>query len=300
MWVVGVILAALLMLLGLVVLALGAWLRADEARKGLLGVHKRLAAIEQHLGIARPQPARPKAVEAPARAVPGASLEEKIALVWFARIGAGILLVGALFFLLAPGGISGSARVAAGVLFGAGALGFAEANRRRARPLFNQVVLGMGVAVLLFTAFVSHRLYGFAPAGVAFGAVVVAAALGAFLARRHRAEIALFLAVAGGLLAPVLLWRDAPPWGLLAWWLAFPLAAAAVAVRGIFPWSLWLSLLGSAGLALGWALRAWDLGPGGTFHPLPARLAPLAFAALFAAGWSLAHRTARAPGRERL
>ena len=300
MWVVALALVALLMLLGMVFLALGAWLRADEARKGLVGVQKRLAAIEEQLGIVRPQPARPKAAEARARPAPGASLEEKIALIWFARIGAGILLVGALFFLLAPGGVSGSARVAAGVLFGAGALGFAEANRRRARPLFNQVVLGMGVAVLLFTALVSYRLYRFAPAGVAFAAVVAVAALGAFLARRHRAEIALFLAVAGGLPAPAILWPDAPAWGLLCWLLAFPAAAAAVAVRAVFPWSLWLSLLGSAGLALGWSLRAWDFGPGGAFHPLPARLAPLAFAALFTAGWSLLHRAARAPGRERL
>ncbi len=300
MWVVGVILAALLMLLGLVFLALGAWLRAEEARKGLLVLQKRLAAVEQQLGIARPQPARPRAAEARARAAPGASLEEKIALVWFARIGAGTLLVGALFFLLAPSGISGSARVAAGVLFGFGALAFAEANRRRARPLFNQVVLGMGVAVLLFTAFASHRVYGVAPAPIAFAAVVAAAALGAFLAGRHRAEIALVLAVAGGLLAPPILWPGAPAWGLLAWLLAFPAAAAAVAVRGVFPWSLWLSLLGSSALAAGWALRAWDFAPGGAFHPLPARLVPVAFAALFTAGASLAHRAARAPGRERL
>lgn len=300
MWVVGVILAALLMLLGLVILALGAWLRAEEARKGLLLVQKRLGAIEQHLGIARPQAARPRAAEARERGAPAASLEEKIALVWFTRIGAGILLVGALVFLLAPGGISGVARVGAGVLFGVGAIGFAEANRRRARPLFNQVVLGMGLAVLLFTAIASHRFYGVAPAGVAFAAVVAAAALGGFLARRHRAEIALVLAVAGGLLAPALLWPDAPAWALSAWLLAFPAAAAAAAVRGVFPWSLWLALLGSAGLAVAWALRAWDFGPGGAFEPLPARLVPLAFAALFTAGWSLAHRAARAPGRERL
>ncbi len=300
MWVVGVILAALLMVLGLVFLALGAWLRADEARKSLELVQKRLAAVEQQLGIARPQPARARAVEAKPRTAPGTSLEEKIALVWFARIGAGILLVGAFFFLLAPGGISGALRVAAGVLFGFASLGFAEANRHRARALFNQVVLGMGVAVLLFSAFAGHRLYGIASAGTAFAAVVAVTFLGAFLAVRHRAEIALFLAVAGGLLAPELLWREAPAWGLLAWLLAFPAAMAAVAVRRSFPWSLWLSLLGSAGLALGWALRAWDFGPGGAFHPLPARLAPVAFAALFAAGWSVAHRQASAPGRERL
>jgi hypothetical protein len=300
MWVVGVVLAALLMLLGLVVLALGAWLRADEARKSLLLVQKRLAAIEQQLGIARPQPARAKGPEARPRAASGASLEEKIALVWFTRIGAGIVLVGALVFLLAPGGISGQARVAAGVLFGFGALGFAEANRRRARPLFNQVVLGMGVAVLLFTAFVSHRLYGLASAGAAYAAVAAVAALAAFLAVRHRAEIALALASAGGLLAPALLWRDAAAWGLLAWLLAFPGVMGVVAARRVFPWSLWLLLLGSAGLAVGWALRFWDFGSGGAFHPLPARLVPLAFAALHTAGWSLLHRQARAPGRERL
>jgi uncharacterized membrane protein len=300
MWVVGVVLAALLMLLGLVFLALGAWLRADDARKSLRLVQKRLASIEQQLGIARPEPARARAAEAKVRAAPGTSLEEKIALVWFARIGAITLLVGALFFMLAPGDISKPVRVIAGVLFGLAALGFAEANRRHARPLFNQVMLGMGVAVLLVSAFASHRLYDIASAGTAFAAVVAVAALGALLGVRHRAEIALFLAVAGGLMAPALLWRDAPAWGLLAWLLAFPAAMVAVAVRSVFPWSLWLALLGSAGLAMGWALRAWDFAPGGAFHPLPARLAPLAFAAVFTAGWSMAHRQARAPGRERL
>lgn len=300
MWVIGLILGALLTLFGLIFLALGAWLRADEARKSLQLVQKRLAAVEQRLGIARPEPARARGPEAKARAAGAPSLEEKIALVWFARIGAGILLVGALFFLLAPGGISRPARVLAGLLFGFAALGFAEANRRRARPLFNQLVLGMGVAVLLVSAFASHLLYQIASAGTAFAAVVAIAALGAFLAVRHQADIALLLAVAGGLTAPPLLWREAPPWGLFAWLLVFPAAMAAVAVRRVFPWSLWLALLGSAGLALAWALRAWDFGPAGAFHPLAERIVPLAFAALFTAGWSLAQRRARAPGRERL
>ncbi len=300
MWVIAIGLSALLMLFGLVFLALGAWLRADDARKSLRLVQKRLAAVELCLGIARPEPARAAGLEAAPRPAAATSLEEKIALVWFARIGAGILLVGALFFLLAPGGISRPARVAAGAVFGFAALGFAEANRRHTRPLFNQVVLGMGVAVLLVSAFASHRLYDIASAGTATAAVVAAAGLGAFLAVRHRAEIALVLAVAGGLLAPPLLWRGAPPWTLLAWLLAFPAAAAAVAVRRAFPWSLWLALLGSAGLALGWALHGWDLGPGGAYDPLSARPLSTAFAALFTATWCLVQSRARAPGRERL
>ncbi len=300
MWVIALGLSALLMLLGLVFLALGAWLRADEARKSLRLVQKRLAAVEQRLGIARPEPARPAGLEAAPRPVTAASLEEKIALVWFARIGAAILLVGALFFLLAPGGISRPTRVVAGVVFGFAALGFAEANRRHARPLFNQVVLGMGVAVLLVSAFASHRLYHIASAATATAAAVAAAGLGAFLAVRHRAEIALLLAVAGGLMAPPLLWRGAPPWALLAWLLVLPVAAGAVAVRWVFPWSLWLALLGSAGLAVSWALGGWTLGPAGAFHTVSARIVPTAFAALFTGAWCVAQSRARAPGRQRL
>jgi len=300
---VAMFLAVLAMLLALVLLSAAAWLRADEARRSLAALSMRLAAVETHLGMARPGPAPERPVEAEARPAEESSLEERIALAWLARAGAGVLLVGAVFFFLqapAGGGISRAGRVLAGGLFGLAALAFAEAIRERARPPYVQAVLGTGVAVLLVSAFASDGLYGIAAPGAAFAAVLAVAALGAALSMRHGAEAALALAVAGGLLAPALLWKDPPAAGLGLYLLAFSGAAFAVALRSGFGFAPWLALVGSFALLAVWHVRAFDAGPAGPHRALGGRLVPLGFAAAFTAEWLLVQARARLLGRERL
>jgi hypothetical protein len=298
----AIVLALFAMLLGLVLLSAAAWLRAEDALRSLRALSRRLGEVEKRVGMARPgaEPAGP--AEAQPGPAPETSLEERIALAWFARIGAGILLVGAGVFFLqgTAGGISRAGRVLAGGLFGLAALAFAEAIRSRARPLYVHAVLGIGVAVLLFSAFASHGLYGIASPRAAFAAVLAVAALAAALSVRHRAGIALSLAAAGGLLAPELLWRDAPAAGLLLYVLVLSGAAFWVASRAGLGFAPWLALLGSFALLAAWRVRAFDPGPSGPHRALADRLVPLGFAAAFTVEWLLVHARARRPGRERL
>ncbi len=301
---VAVVLGIFLTFAALVILALAAYLRAEDARRVNRILLKRVDALEKHLGIVRPAPAAPAAAAPAARAAAGGpSLEERIALVWFARIGAVTLVLGAAFlFLYDPGGaaVSRPGRVGAGILAGLGTLAFAELSRKSTRSLYNHVVCGTGLAMLFASAFASHALYRLVPAGVAFAAVGAIALLGGALAVRYRGEAALVLSLAGALLAPRLLWPDAPAAALFAWVLAASGLSSWVAVRMGFRFALWISTLGAFTWAGVWFVRSFDARPpgpeipaGGRHHSLSARIGPLLFAAAFVAEWLLIQGRAR-------
>lgn len=298
----------LLVLFALVLLSVGAWIRAAEARETLRLVQRRLAAIERQLGLDRPKTVAPaQAIETPVAGsaeggpAPGeTSLEERIALVWLARIGAGILVVGAAVFLFygPTGGGAGAGRLAVAGAAGAAALAFAEVNRRRARPLFNQVVLGLGTAVLAFAAVASAALYHLAPPGAALAGAAAVLALGGALAVRHATEVPLVIPLLGALVAPALAWRGAPAPALFAWLFAVTAAPLAVAVWRAFPVAAWLAPLGGCAALAHWFFRSFDARPGGPDAPLAARAVPLLFAAAFAALWIAAPARARRLGRD--
>jgi uncharacterized membrane protein len=296
------VLTAFLILVGVVVLAIGAYLRAEEARAVLRLVDRRLAVIEKQLGIERPRAAvRPAEAAAPAPAAQRASVEERIALAWLARVGVLILGLGGIFFLAyGPSGSAGAWRLALAAVFGAAALAFAEVNRSRARPLFNQALLGLGVAVLQFAAAASHLLYGVATPRTAFAATAVVFAAGGGLAVRHRTEVPLVIPLLGALAAPLLLWRGAPAAGLFLYLFALTGAALALAAWRSFRLAFWLAPLGAAAALGAWYYRSFDARPGGPHQLLAGRLTPLLFAAAFAATWLAAGALARRPGRERL
>lgn len=297
------VLAAFLLLLAVVVLALAAYLRAEDARETLRLVSRRLAVIEKQLGIEQPRAAPRAAAPTAAPAAPAeeTSVEERIALAWLARVGVAILGVGGIAFLVyGPAGSAGAWRLGVVAAFGAGALAFAEANRRRARPLFNQALLGLGAAALQFAAVASCLLYRVASAELAFAGAAAVFALGCLMAVRHRTEVPLIIPLAGALAAPTLLWRGAPAAGLFLYLLALSAAPLALALWQRFRWSFWLAPLGGTAALGAWALRSFDPRAGGSHQALAARAVPLLFAAAFAAAWIAAGALARRPGRERL
>jgi hypothetical protein len=105
------------LLIGPTILAIGAWVRAQDAQERLKLYERRIAELEARAGIARPRAAAVAKVAgaAVARAEDGAAIEERIALVWFSRIGVAVMLLGALWFFLSPGDTAGgrAARAAA-------------------------------------------------------------------------------------------------------------------------------------------------------------------------------------------
>ncbi len=263
-----------------------------------------------------PEPAIPSPAARPPPAAAGASiagdaatLEERIALVWFTRTGALAVLVGSAFFFkyaidnawMGPAG-----RVALGAVAGVGAVAFGEAIRRRARALYVQAVQGAGVAILFIATFASHALYHLVPVTVAFAAVAVIALAAGALAIRGRSEIVLALALLGALLAPVLLSTgEDRPAALFGWLLLTGGAALAISARLGFRVVPWIALAGSAALFAGWYDRFFSVSPpepagagfagydGGSYWPLARRAVPLAFGAAFLAGWLAAWERAR-------
>jgi hypothetical protein len=276
-----------------------------------------------------PQPPSPARVEVPssastaaastaARAAPPApaarpstALEEKIALVWFTRAGALAVLLGAAYFLkyaidnawLGPWG-----RVAMSSLSGVAALGAGEALRARTRAAWIHALQGAGLALLFLAAFGSHALYHLVPAGAAFAAVAAVALVGGALAVRHRAELLLGLAVAGGFLAPVFLSTgEDRALALFGYLLVLGVAALAVSVRMGFRVVPWLALGGTAALFFGWYARYFSVRPPpavpnaswpldeqmGRYFPLARRAIPLGAAVAFSAAWLAAHRRLR-------
>src|SRR5919197_6340748 len=161
------------LLIGPAILAIGAWVRVQDAQERLKLYERRIAELEARAGIARPRPAAASeaARAAAARAEDGAAIEERIALVWFSRIGVAVMLLGALWFFLSPGETAGGriARVAVGAAAGLAALGLAEVGRGRTRGVYNQVLLALGVALLLAVAFAGHA-YGLVGGGAAYAA----------------------------------------------------------------------------------------------------------------------------------
>lgn len=254
-----------------------------------------------------PRPPRPPP---PATGAPD-TLEHRIVLVWFTRIGALAVLAGAAYFFKYAADnrwIGPTGRVALGVLAGAGVLGFGEWIRPRAKALYVQALQGTGVAILFAAAYASHALYHLVPVGAAFAAVGAVALVGGALAVRGRSELVLALALAGGLLAPVVLstGEDRPValFGYLAVLGALTLAASARLGFRVAPF---LAMAGTAAIFAGWYDRFFVVtpppadgfsvahtSPAGAYFALGARAVPLLFTALFAAEWlAFSSRTRR-------
>lgn len=262
-----------------------------------------------------PSPAVPPQVAAPAvqakPSQPVPSLEERIGVTWFSRLGAAVLVLGAAYFFkyavdnqwIGPWG-----RVALGALAGAALLGGAEWMRPKARPAYVQGLLGVGLALLYVSGYAAYGFYDLLPLTAAFASLVVVAALAAGLSLRHRSELVLVLALAAALANPLLLSTGQDrPLALFSYLLAVTSAVLTVAVRLRFSVAAWLAVGGTAALAAAWygtffridppALDPLDGGPvpgtAGAYFPLATRIVPLTFAAAFAAQWAVTALAAR-------
>jgi len=267
---------------------------------------------------APPPPAGAPAAPAPAVAPPPplvpsgtTTLEERIGVTWFTRLGAAVLVLGALYFFkyaidnqwIGPWG-----RVALGVLAGAAAIVVAERQAGKASARWVQVLLGVGLALLYVAAYATYGFYRLLPEAAAFAGLVVVSLLGGALALRHRAQTILVVALAGALAAPRLL-AGAGDRGtaLFAYLLLVGGATATVSLARRFRLAPWLALGGGAALWLLWYAESFEIGPAaadavtgaaiagtaGAYLPLAARAVPVAFVAAFAALWVWAARRAR-------
>ncbi|HEY4012985.1 MAG TPA: DUF2339 domain-containing protein [Polyangiaceae bacterium] len=265
-----------------------------------------------------PSPAAPAAV-APS-AGPRPSLEEHLGLTWLTRIGAGVFLLGGLFFFkyaVDNAWIGPTGRVGIGCVVGLGLLGIAEGIRAKTRPRFVNALVGIGLSTLVVSLWASAVFYALVPSTVAFVATSAVLLLGAALALRHRAEPTLLVVLVGGLLNPVVLSTgEDRPLELFAYLFLLTSVALAVASRRSFRVVPWLAIVGVVVLFGGWYAKFFDTSDRrvtpdadvppallvGAYHEVHARLVPLVAVFAFSALWSvvaLALRAERATIRGR-
>ena len=127
------------------------------------------------------------------------------------RVGLILLFVGLMFLarmVVQAGLLPIEARLALVAAAGAALLvvGF---NKRLKRPAFGLALQGTGVAVLYVTVFGASRIFGLMPPLVAFGWMILLAALACTLALLQDARGMVFASFLGGFAVPLLLGGDA-------------------------------------------------------------------------------------------
>ena len=232
------------------------------------------------------------------------TLEQRIALTWFSRIGAGVLLLGVAYgfkYAVDNQWIGPWGRVGIGTLVGVAVV--VTASVMRLHPVFRQVLLGVGVAILSLGAYATYGFYHLVPVWAAFAAVAVVAGFGGVLAYVHRSQPILILALLTGLANPVLLSTGQDQaLGLFAYLFLMTGVCFVAAVRLRFSASVWIAVAGTAALFAGWYARFYDIAPAsadrrvevmmgaapalaGAYHDWTARLVPLGAVLLFGALW---------------
>ena len=258
------------------------------------------AAVLSASAAAAPAPISAAEVKAPVSAAEVKApdtLEEKIALVWFTRLGALAMLLGvAWFFKYAVDSdwIGPLGRVGLGALAGVAVLAAAEFVRARTKPIFIHVLSGVGLSLLYLSAYASHAFYHLVPPAPAFAAIAIVTLLGGALSIRHRAEPVLVLALIAGFAAPVLLSTgEDRPAALFTYLLLLSAGGLAVAVRMNFRVAAWVAMGGTALLFAGWYQKFFEVSNGAAYESLGARSVALAAVASYVAEWLIVYAAAK-------
>lgn len=262
-----------------------------------------------------PPPLTPPVVPPPPSA-PEVPFEQRMA-AWLTRIGAGVALLGVLYFfkyavdtdLIGPTG-----RVLVGVGAGLALLVAAEIFRKSTQAAFLQILVGLGLGFLFAAMWAGSVLYDLIPVTAGFAGNAVILLIGAALAWHHRGQAILVLSLIATFANPVLLSTGQDrPFALFTYLLAFTGVMLAVAVRLRFAFAVAIAVVGVGVLFGGWYEKYFetfdlrnsgaDLPPAelvGAYLEVSARLVPLAFVFVFSLEWLAAalvlHRQ-RAGGR---
>lgn len=175
------------------------------------------------------------------------------------KAGIALLLVGVLFLLkytLDQGWLTAAVRVAGAGVVGAVLLGLGV-RLRSARPTLGRLLTGGGIAAFYGTLWTASLLYPLLPVGLAFAGLAVVAGVALVLALYERDAALAVVGTLGGLLTPLLLYRDAGQMGALAAYTSLVLGGASV----VYARQGWAGLLGAAALG-GWGalFTAWVVG----------------------------------------
>ena len=186
-----------------------------------------------------------------------AKVEEAVGKRWMTYAGGLALFAAVGFFVkyaIDKAWIGPTARVAAGLVLGAGILAAGDRFARRAMRAFGLGLIGAaGLPILYVSLFAAHQFYALVPPWAAFGAMALVTVVGMTLAVRHDSLVVSFLALVGGLLTPILVstGRDARD-ALFGYLLILDLGVLGVAFYRRWRALDVLAFLGTAAFYLGW------------------------------------------------
>jgi uncharacterized membrane protein len=251
------LMAGVVLLLALLVLSLVAILRVrkpeqqtrldpgGELRFRLLLLEQRLARIERRLGgpadggVAREgQSALEPGAAAALRPGRARDLEALIAGRWLNYLGVLALLFAVSFFLkfvFENNWVGPGARVAIGLLSGAGLLAYSRRLLEREHRYFSESIAGLGVAVLDLSVYAGHAYYHLFGRPLAFAGMSCVTAVTVALAGARNSQRIALLALVGGFLTPLLLTTGIDQQAALFSYLIL-LDAALLALAGFRNW----------------------------------------------------------------
>jgi uncharacterized membrane protein len=246
---------------------------SQEDRDRLTRLERRVAELENRLGVAPAQPAaRPTPIAAPAapttlaaaaavtsptppaKSRSFADLEEQLSSRLLAWVGGIALVLGAMFFLslaFSRGWIGPEARVLIGLVAGAVALAAGAWLFDRGDRTPATVLAGVGVGTGALALFAASRLYGFIPTEAALLAFFVLAVMTAAIALRANSQaVAAFGIVATTLAPPVL--GASPNLVTVAFLGAALVGTALISLGRSWPWLALIGFLATAPQATRW------------------------------------------------
>lgn len=246
-------------------------------------------------------PARPPVADADEAHAAHDGFEQQVALVWFARLGALVLLcgVGYLYsYAVERHWISPLARCLLGAGVGVALIGGAELLRRTTHALYVQVLLGLGVSFLYLSDYAAYSFYGLLTAPMALRLAAVISFVGGFLATRHRSQAIFIFSLLGGFLAPIILSTgEDQPAALFAYLLAISATSLVVSLRQRFLYAAWTAVAGTQLLFFGWYFHFFSASGGLSvardYATLEARTTALIAVALFTLEALVVHRRTR-------
>src|SRR5690606_35208641 len=226
----------------------------DDLRARVEALERRVAELEaQRRGVVRP---RPRAAPRRGWGLRWAEARSEDVL---GKAGIALLLVGVLFLLrygIERGWLTPAVRVAGAGVVAAVLLGLGQRLRER-RHTLGRLLTGGGIAAFYGTLWTASLLYPLLPVPVAFVGLAAVAALALVLALRERDAALSVVGTLGGLLTPLLLYRDPGQMGALVAYTALVLGASGA----VYARQGWPALLGAAALG-GWGALfvAWLVG----------------------------------------
>jgi uncharacterized membrane protein len=225
----------------------------------------------------------------------GEAFEEKVALVWFARIGAFVLLCGVGYFYsyaVERDWISPLARCLLGAVIGGGLIVGADLLRRKTHPLYVQVLFGLGLAFFYLSDYAAFGFYSLITAAAALRLAAAISVFGGLLATRHRSQAIFVFSLVGAFVAPVLLSTgEDRPLALFAYLLVLTGLSFVIGLRQRFLYAVWVAVAGVPILFFGWYFRFFTAT--GAYPSLPSRWAPLTAVAAFVLLWLWVYDRAR-------